>query len=136
MTVGRPSGTFADIGRLLRGEFETNQPLTCEEPAFRRLAEAYEMGLASSVDLAVLIRQVLRYTAIRSPGEGSELHLSASESARLPSIKDWPRFGVNAQQLGLYQVVSAQVWAPAWLDCSSTDSPDSACAEAQRRIVR
>lgn len=132
------AAAFAALQRQLLGE-EPLAPKRFSEPALRRLAAVWEQRITHGVaqprpmDLAVLVRQVLRFEELRTASrDGTFLRLPAE--AGLPGFDDWDRVGVQAQETTNGFLVRALSWRPGWLPNVPAEGADaSAAAEWPRR---
>ncbi len=86
-----------------------------DDPLFARVVDALRAlptGPTTSLDVAVLVRQVLRRASVR---DGSDFRLVVSPALG-PTASDWQAVGVTAIQTadGLV-MVQAEPWEPNWL---------------------
>lgn len=105
---------FEALTQLLAGQEQT--PWTTDEPAFDRLRVALgtTQPSASPLDLAVLLRQAMRYEYAAREHAVSPQLLIANE--RLSAFRDWQLVGVSATAEGRTWRVSAMDWRPDWLE--------------------
>jgi ATP-dependent DNA helicase RecQ len=99
------------IERLLNGE---QIEVSFAEPTTARLASVLHSGDWSTLDLAVLVRQVLRFNSLPSAG-GRPVQLVASSGSSWPDEELWARVGVDARSGGHGYTLTAKLWRPAWL---------------------
>jgi ATP-dependent DNA helicase RecQ len=106
-------GAFEALAQLLANTEQS--PWKASEPAFDRLRIALtaDQGKASPLDLAVLLRQTLRYEYSRRGHEVSPQIVVANE--RLRGFRDWHLLGLVAKVQGEHWRVSSQEWRPEWL---------------------
>ena len=104
---------FEALAQLLAGMQQL--PWKTDEPAFDRLRVALgpTQPTASPLDLAVLLRQALRYEYARRGHEVSPQIQLRSE--RLIKFSDWELIGLVAKLEGSSWRVSALEWRPHWL---------------------
>lgn len=88
-------------------------------PAFERLREALieEPARASSLDLAVLLRQALQREFARR--EHSIPPTVVIKHPRMANFANWDLVGLRAQGEGSYSRVVAEPWLPTWLQASA-----------------
>lgn len=99
-----------------------------EDPLFARCADAIGgVGTshgASNLDVAILIRQVIRRASERD-GAPYELQVSGSLG---PTLADWEQVGISALGGERWLLLHADPWMPEWLPDAS--SPVDGCAVA------
>jgi hypothetical protein len=102
-------------------------------PAIRRLGRALAARDASPANLAVLLRQTLRYWSLTSGLEAIEPWVPAG--GRWPaSAAEWRSFGMEAQPSQGGFTLRALPWRPDWLADVPLDGVDAvAMAERPRR---
>src|SRR5712692_3794953 len=106
--------SLAHIGRLLRGESTGPSETWTDQPVYHRAAAALASGsTASALDVAVLVRQALRYNW-RHAETRDELHSPAAGGGLVPSHAEWARVGVAARPIGDHLALSATPWWPEW----------------------
>ena len=93
-------------------------------PPIVRLFGALDGASASPLDLAVLIRHVLRQ-------EGGALRVPAGSG--MPSAEDWAAVGATAIPVGNAFSVEGRPWKPEWLPNVSDEGIDAAAAQAVGR---
>lgn len=97
------------------------------DPAFDRLRRAWSTPSSrSGVELAVLLRQALRYEAGRRQGEEASVVLAAGSP--LQAFAHWRDVGLRAQALEGGWLVTAQAWAPDWASALPADGLDGRAA--------
>jgi ATP-dependent DNA helicase RecQ len=104
---------FDALTRLLSGEEQ--MPWRTIEPALERLRVALSSVQqdASPLDLAVLLRQALRYEFARRGHEVSpRVYVS---HPRFMTFRDWERLGLTVAEEGNGWRVNAHAWRPNWL---------------------
>jgi ATP-dependent DNA helicase RecQ len=109
------------------------------EPALLRLAdvldELEERGSAppSPLDLAILVRQVLRYEELRYQAT-TPVSVKVLTGTQWPSADDWNSVGVDARRIDRSYSVRALAWRPVWLrDVGEIGVDATAAAEVRRR---
>jgi hypothetical protein len=129
---------FEVMRRRLAGE-AVMSPTCFEEPALQRLTdvldELEERGSAppSPLDLAILVRQVLRYEELRYKAT-TPISVKVRTGAQWPSADDWNSVGVDARRTGDSYLVRVLSWRPAWLrDVGEAGVDATAAAEVLRR---
>lgn len=99
-----------------------------EDDLFARLAYLCESSQSSDLDLAVLVRHLLRRWSLRDRRD-VQVRVAPSISARLRKVAD---------DVDLREVVRdtwwANAWRPAWLDAGTADAAASAGTEQGRRF--
>lgn len=123
---------FDVLRRVLRGE--RVQAVIFPEPAFARLFSALTnmQALPSPIDLAVLVRHVLRYQGLQQ-SHGEPVRLLVPRVDGWPTFDQWNRVGVTAEPTNGGFWVSAQPWCPSWLPNVGNDGVDAAAAQAPER---
>ena len=125
---------FEALERLLAGQEQ--EPWRTDEPAIDRLRAALgtTRPLASPLDLAVLLRQALRYEYARRGHQANPQLVIANE--RLSAFEGWELVGLSAIAEGYTWKVSAKDWRPDWLKLGSTLGVDDQAASenVQRRF--
>jgi ATP-dependent DNA helicase RecQ len=123
---------FEALARLLANE--DSPPWRSSAPAFDRLRAALSdsNSVATSADLAVLLRQALRYEYARRGHQVSPLvhvrHIALAKFSR------WEQFGLAATREPGGWRVSSHAWRPVWLQCPALlGVEDEASGEAVRR---
>lgn len=109
-------------------------------PCLDRLSQALRAhtiggaGRPSGVDLAVLIRQALRFRERQDP-EAAVPQLWVPSGHGWPSADLWEQVGVEARSEGAGFVVHARPWVPEWIPNAAPDGVDAASAgENQMRV--
>lgn len=125
---------LADLHRYLESGGPMPQ-LSPDLPApHRRLARAWAHG--SALDVAVLIRHVLRFESENSSG-GTQFLLVDGNDQRFASwsANNWSRLGLMANIWGAPRRIrlSAQPWLPDWLDVADESPEAAAFGERPRR---
>jgi len=132
------SVAFRAIASQLRGNVEPKAQFA--NPTFTRLSRVLKLlssGVSdqpSKLDLAILIRQVLRF---------HEQNASSTDLPQfwVPSGQGWPdsevwaKIGVIARNEENGFVVRARPWAPSWLPNSASDGVDAASAGEKRMRI-
>ncbi len=99
-----------------------------EDPLFARCADAIRsvdtLHGASSLDVAVLVRQVIRRASERD-ATSYELHVN---DALGPTRADWEQVGVSFLEVGTSLLLRATPWMPEWL--THATAPVDGCAVA------
>ena len=93
-------------------------------PPIARLFRALDGNLASSLDLAILFRHVLRQ-------EGGALRVPSGVG--MPSAEDWAAVEVTATPVGEAYSVESRPWKPEWLPDVPDDGVDAVAARAVGR---
>ncbi len=122
---------FRAIAAQLRAGTEPGAPIA--HPCLARLSQALRAhssggaGQPSGLDLAVLVRQALRFHERQVPGAGLP-RLWVPTGRGWPSAECWAQVGVAARSEGSGYVVKARAWVPAWLPNGAPDGVDAASA--------
>ncbi len=123
---------FEAIKRLLTGE--QVEDVTFTEPLFHRVQSALRGQIRSSpLDLAVLIRQVLRFQTLRYSGS-TPAWLQIKGESDWPTEAEWKKVGVMVKPDQDNLLLEALPWIPDWLPNVGPEGVDAAVAGvAQRR---
>lgn len=122
---------FQAIASQLREGTEPRAPIA--HPGLARLSRALQahsvggVGWSSDLDLAVLIRQALRFRERQAPGSGLP-RLWIPSGQGWPSVELWEQVGVMARNEAGGFIVQARPWVPAWLPNAAPDGVDAASA--------
>jgi ATP-dependent DNA helicase RecQ len=116
---------FAKISRHLNGELSDEQ---FADPPFERLSRALSVGEASKLELAILVRHVLRHESL---ARAHDVYLDTDRF----DFETLRRVGIEATQHKNGVSMRAAPWSPSWLD-GSQDVPvdESAMRTAQIRF--
>lgn len=124
---------FAAVARFLAtGDFPSGVPA---EPHLARLVLAVRTvgkGRASALDLAVLVRQALRYQD-QQPHASQQARLVVPIRDGWPGQSVWDSVGVDATATSDGYAVAARPWRPHWLSDSDRRAADSAAGAAPLR---
>jgi superfamily II DNA helicase RecQ len=115
--------SFRELVRDLDGPVHTR----FEDPLFARVLDAFRSlsdGSGTSLDLACLLRQVIRRASER---DGAPFSLVVPAGVG-PTANDWERVGVVAASLdgGQRLLLRAQPWRPSWLTAEGCPAVDAA----------
>jgi len=122
---------FRAIATQLRTGKGPDAPIV--HPCLERLSQALRAhstgggGRPSGLDLAVLIRQALRFRKRQDP-EAATPRLWVPSHQGWPSADHWEQVGVDATTEGAGIVTQARPWLPEWLPNAAPAGVDSASA--------
>lgn len=109
------------------------EPFT--DPLYCRVIDAIESvrrGVASTLDLAILMRQMIRRASVR---DGAEFRLVVPADFP-PSAQDWRNVGVTTVRTNDGALMlQADEWSPSWLDGGVADSAAAAGTRAGERTA-
>lgn len=122
---------FDALERLLADAEMTDAIL--EEPVLCRVQQALENGpRPSALDLAVLIRQVLRFHTLQYGGSDL-VRMTIQRGSNWPTEAEWQAVGVKAQAAREKYLLQASPWLPSWLPDVGRDGVDAAAAGCEQR---
>ncbi len=123
---------FEAIERLLTEE--QVEDAIFAEPLFRRVQSALrDQAQSSPLDLAVLIRQLLRFQTLRYSGS-TPACLQIKGESDWPTDAEWEKVGVKVKPDQDNLLLEALPWIPDWLSNVGPEGVDAAVAGvAQRR---
>lgn len=101
------------------------------DPLFARCADAragVQAGEASGLDLAVLLRQVVRRASLRD-GKPFQLRVAAATGVEDDT---WPRVGVTVLPVDGDRLIDADPWSPPWLPGADICAVDAAAIAGTR----
>lgn len=122
------SAAFAALADQLNGGSEdwSAAPLSIE-----RLRVALNTAGATALDLAILLRQALRFEhARRDYAISPTVHVTHQ---RLAAFGDWRSVGLEAHLAGGVRLISAVPWRPDWL---KADAPEGVDGRSASELVR
>jgi ATP-dependent DNA helicase RecQ len=124
---------FSVVRHALSGEVVEESPVL-SEPAFTRLLSALQGTQArpSPLDLAVLIRHVLRHHAMQQEG-GEAVRTFVHAGDGWPTEQQWRQVGIDVQPAADGFWLSAQPWRPTWMPDVGADGVDGTAAQAAER---
>jgi ATP-dependent DNA helicase RecQ len=114
------SAAFDAIAGLLRGA--NDDAWHAIPQSLERLRAALVSTEASQLDLAVLLRQALRFEHARRGYAASPTVIVTHP--RLASFKEWALVGLKATQSPAGRLVSSLPWRPAWLTTNEVEGVD------------
>ena len=129
------NGPFATISRQLG--FGATSSVYSVPTSFLRLSRALASSDArpSRLDLAVLIRQCLRFHESQSAFP-VPLRIRVPQGPNWPTVPEWEMVGVDAFPTDNETTIQAKPWLPHWLPSSAPDGVDAAVvSEAQLRRI-
>ena len=113
------SAAFNALAELLRGK---SGDWHATPPSLERLRAALVSTQASGLDLAVLLRQALRFEHARRGYSASPTVIVTHP--RFTSFAEWERVGLKATPSPNGPLVSALPWRPAWLTTDEVEGVD------------
>lgn len=129
------------LQRLLQADWAGQQPTFADAPPARLAAAVSALRMRcgpvpSPLDLAVLVRHLLRWCAESAEMAGIGTDLLVPRSPGWPSQEQWELVGVQAEERAQGYRVTARPWMPAWLPDVPPDGVDGRAAGApQRRLI-
>lgn len=123
MTILEGSAAFAALASLLNGG---PADWKAEPPSIERLRSALASPRATGLDLAVLLRQALRFEHARRDYAISPSVLVTHP--RLASFDRWQSVGLEMSLSPTGRLVSALPWQPNWLDGHGEEGVDGRAA--------
>ena len=106
-------------------------------PCFERLSKALFALVSclderpSEIDLAMLVRQALRFHKLQTGG--TDFHLWVPSGRGWPDAEHWRRVGMKARKQDNGFVVRASPWIPDWLPDAGSEGVDAAAALEERQ---
>ena len=109
-------------------------------PCLERLSQVVRSmesgdGRPSPLDLAVLVRQALRFRELQNEGANPP-RLHVQTGAGWPESSHWNQVGIDARLEGEEFVVRANSWCPNWLPDADRIGADTAAASERRRRIQ
>jgi superfamily II DNA/RNA helicase len=133
MTALEGGTAFAALERLLAESDYTEWTTTVRAIERLRLALSEESPRATSLDIAVLLRQALRHEHARR-----DFTVAPAVLVKQPRLKDfsgWADIGMQIRSTATGLFVSALPWSPDWLDSGDPQGVDArAAAEVRCRF--
>lgn len=122
---------FETLERLLMGEQLGDVPF--EEPLFRRIQSVLRnQSQSSPLDMAVLLRQALRFQTLRYPSS-TPASLRVRCETGWPTEAEWARVGLTAKPVQGNFLIEALPWIPSWLPDVGPSGVDAAAAGVEQR---
>lgn len=127
---------FHTLREILEGRRDPKEVDLSAHPPLERLRLALLEGGCSSLDLAVLLRHVLRFQSAQR-NDGFAAKLRTPNRSGWPDGDHWKHVGIQAAVTGSSWELQAVPWTPSWLQCGSVQSVDgTAVSELVRRPLQ
>lgn len=133
MIIEDRSEAFLALKRWLRGESDPAQVVLSKFPPFERLRSCLLPGQASRspLDIAILIRHVLRYEELNRSGSQAAFVDVCSNVLALSGV-DLSTIGLTVDKSLSLPRIKTLEWRPKWLPESEYRSVDSTTMQAQK----
>ena len=131
----RGAVAFQSIANQLRDGTLPGAPFAA--PCFERLSKALFALVSrlderpSAIDLAILIRQVLRFHKLQVGGTASRLWVRSGQG--WPDDEHWRKVGIESRKQDSGFVVQANPWIPDWLPDAGREGVDAGAASEKHQ---
>ena len=131
----RGAVAFQSIANQLRDGTLPGTPFAA--PCFERLSKALFALVSrlderpSEIDLAILVRQVLRFHKLQMGGTESRLWVPSGRG--WPDAEHWQKVGIESRKQNSGFAVQASPWIPDWLPDAGSEGVDAAAASEERQ---